>query len=151
MLFLAIQRKARSRKDEGFLVQKSDVKNSLIFVRNSLIFVSGLWGLVYTYVWSTWLFYLVLPEFLACHEYLLILQQFAKLKDWILWSIIQSGWAIGLSKQSGALRKLFCSPNMHRLWGFHICLHVEKLSQKWSATWKTVKIITQNEAKVWVT
>ena len=36
MLFLAIHSKPRFGKDKGFLVQKLDVKNSKLFVRNAV-------------------------------------------------------------------------------------------------------------------
>ena len=140
-MFSVVQSKPRSRKDIGFSVQKLDVKNSIIFVRNvvgACIYL-GLEHLT-VFVGFTGVFGMPWVSFdtaAICK----------KLKDWILRSIIPSGWAIGLRKQSDALHKLFCFPKMYRLWGFHICLHVESLNQKWSSTWKTVKITTQSEAK----
>ena len=145
MLFLAIHSEPRSRKDEVFWFQKLDVKNSILFVRN----VVG--ACIYLGLEQVTVFFGFTGVFWNAMSIFWYFSDSQKLKYWILWSIIQSGWAIGLSKQSGALPKLLCFPKMYGLWGFHRCLHVQNLNRKWSAAWKTVKITSQSEAKSVIT
>ena len=65
-------------------------------------------------------------------------------------SIIHSRCAIGLNKQSGALRKLFCFPKMYRLWGFRIFM-LKTWTKSDRPPEKEWKLLLKVRQKVWVT
>ena len=72
-----------------------------------------------------------------------------------LCSIIQSGWAIGLSKQSGALRKLFSFPKMYGRGGggggsMPGCFHVEKFEPKMISHLENSKKFYSKWGKRWI-